>query len=455
MKPIIILFLATAAGAIAPSTGHGAAVPLRVRMMDDPRVRALTEELKRAELAANYEYFFTSRKIDNVARGKLIDALLGYEIEQENIRIERMAGPKSGSLTTVEAQSNAGRRGQAKAALLAAETAVFDAEGIAHWRQFERALPARLSVARFAGGATLLGMPLNAEDSERLTDLIAQACTPYVAGGKVELPAVDWSAVDAAAGKFLSAEQMEIFRATDLSLRWINAQSAALQTVLVTEAEANRPPPSTVDPEAVGRAFLAAHPELTELMMKVRLAAIRGQNLLLYQELRLKSADIAKFEHTLLDGAEGTMASLIWPRSTVKMTLRMGAASSSGEQAQRLITLLGREGYAKYMSGEFALAGGAAAEIAAALCFTASPLTTEQARRSARVLAEERQKGASVESRRAPQEYWTVVAARAREFLSTGQMVPLRTLQLRDELQAARRKAGRTRAPDRGPSKKP
>jgi hypothetical protein len=201
------------------------------------------------------------------------------------------------------------------------------------------------------------------------------------------------------------------------------------------------------DANEAGRAFLAAHPELARALKDQRRASIAGQYFVLWRELGLTEAQIVEFEQIVLDGPEsamivGTPDGSGWGW----IALRPGEGRTAHETSQRLLQLLGREGYEKLMSGVFAVAGSSQAEIASALYFTNDPLSAEQAKKLARAILEEDQGLPRGQPRPTPALYWAGVAERAREFLTPRQVEALTLRRAREEYQLAQQNAAKASA---------
>jgi RNA polymerase sigma factor (sigma-70 family) len=217
----------------------------------------------------------------------------------------------------------------------------------------------------------------------------------------------------------------------------IAAQESLGRVRLTTSSDANE----------AGRAFLAAHPELARALKDQRRASIAGQYFVLWRELGLTEAQIVEFEQIVLDGPEsamivGTPDGSGWGW----IALRPGEGRTAHETSQRLLQLLGREGYEKLMSGVFAVAGSSQAEIASALYFTNDPLSAEQAKKLARAILEEDQGLPRGQPRPTPALYWAGVAERAREFLTPRQVEALTLRRAREEYQLAQQNAAKASA---------
>ena len=385
-------------------------------LMNDPRASALALYLKRAELEVSYGPFFAEEKLSANERIKFVEAIAPHELEREAARNWFRGRGASAD----ETKAAAAREREAGVQLRAAKFTVLGAEAFARLQTYDRTRSVRdLSVSRFAGGAALIDAAVTARQAEQLLEAMAMTSASYRAGGKLELAEVDWTSVDEQSGTFLSEKQRELLTKTDLSLRW--------------SSESMRRP-ALVAAEAMQRGALIPGQVAGLASPESRRAVIAGENFRFYVELRLKPAEVAEFERILLEQKPA------------------GPSRGTDDRAQKLLKLLGRAGYEKYLSGEFGLAGSPAAQVAGMLYFTPAPLTAEQGRRFARVLTEERAKAKMAKSPRSPREQWAVVSERSREFLGEEQLGALRVLQLREELQAARQEAQKYRAA--GDSKK-
>jgi hypothetical protein len=80
--------------------------------------------------------------------------------------------------------------------------------GYRDFQDFKRSLPARNVVDTFVGKAAVTGVPIAAEQAERLTEAFAQASPEFIQGGRVTT--LDWETAFSRAETILSEAQMAI-----------------------------------------------------------------------------------------------------------------------------------------------------------------------------------------------------------------------------------------------------
>ena len=219
------------------------------RLKNDPELQVLRFKERREEMARSYGPLFTGLKLTRAEKDRLLDASIAFETTELDLRAIGENGDGISNAATI-----ANLKTKAKAELQAAELAVLGPDGLQELKNYDRSLPARDLVAKFAGGAALAGIAVTPEQASALTQAIADTSPAYQAGKKVEGDAfkssdrtlalvssnlIDWKAVDSRVRGILSPEQMKLFVGTDLTMRWTQAQLSA-QAALVAESQRGR-----------------------------------------------------------------------------------------------------------------------------------------------------------------------------------------------------------------------
>lgn len=425
-KSIFVIVLGWGLGSAGAATQNvGASEALVDGVALAARVSELERQAKREEIAVIYGPLFQQLKWGGKLTDRVLEVMTVDELGQRNAWLH-------GSPIVASASERAENlRDHARADL----QTMLDEAGRSALQGFRRLIPARMMVARFAGGAARLGVPLSIPQAEELTRVIAGASERYREGKAVEPAQVNWSAVDKAARAILSVEQWEFFVTTDLSWRWMVGLGLAMNQALATGELAKAMPDASADPAEAGRKFLMDHPNLAVRLQESLRARIRGRYLLVYRELGLSPEKVAEFERIELAGPNNVMN--LKRQGT---TLRLGPEQelSRSEQTRLKRELLGHDGYEKLMSGEFELMFSPVSEVASALSLSANPLTAAQAGRLASVISDARRESGWRNSPRATADYWAKVVTQAREFMSSEQIAALDLPRLRDELQAMR-----------------
>jgi len=96
-------------------------------------------------------------------------------------------------------------------ALDRAEKELLGEDGFQQLHEYERSLPARDFVASVAEQLYYTDTPLTADQASKLTQFLADNCTPYKNGGKVAMDNTDWPAVLHDLGTVLAPKQCTAF----------------------------------------------------------------------------------------------------------------------------------------------------------------------------------------------------------------------------------------------------
>lgn len=251
-------------------------------------------------------------------------------------------------------------------------------------------------------------------------------------------------AVAAALVVGVATRQWSAVRALEAELHAAQEEAGSLQARLgvrkpssgfTSSAPVESSPASVavVDPwaeiRAKGDAFLAAHPDIRELLVHSQRARIRGKYLPLYRELSLTEDRIAALEALLL-GSSG--------KAWREFPLFVGEHFTPQERDRRLRDLLGEDGFARYSA---ARAGGGgedvAQQLAAQLAYTDAPLAGEEAI-VVRDIIDEARASAGSEG-----DYWELAWPRLRKALSPAQLDGLLSIRAQFRYRATQAADGR------------
>ena len=108
-------------------------------------------------------------------------------------------------------------------------------------QEYERRIPLRNSVVRpFAGAAALEGVPITADQGERMMDALVAAGGDDVSGSRQDLAGIDWDSFEGKVGQILSPAQLHVFRNvspdTGFTSRWDARLQAEVRRAFDAEA---------------------------------------------------------------------------------------------------------------------------------------------------------------------------------------------------------------------------
>lgn len=187
----------TLADAVATKTDAVVTNPMDL-VRSDPELRALYLKGKRAEFATTYGPLFRTLNLSPVQIARFLEIAM----KREKLQID-LEPARSGREAVVA---------KAATALIADGEADFDRAmldllgepGAQQLAEFQRTLPARDLVARFAGTAVLANLPVTPAQADSLIQLLVQAST---GSGRI-----GWSAVDGQLGGILSPDQVALLQ---------------------------------------------------------------------------------------------------------------------------------------------------------------------------------------------------------------------------------------------------
>jgi RNA polymerase sigma factor (sigma-70 family) len=187
------------------------------------------------------------------------------------------------------------------------------------------------------------------------------------------------------------------------------------------------------DPVTQGDAFMVRHPEVRRALHEWTVARVNLRYGALYKNLRLTPGQITQFQTLMLEKF-GKFGPPLGSNGEV-LELRAGNGLSENDVSKGLRELVGEDGYRKYI--EFERMGTAqmfTEQIASALCFTDTPLTTHQTDELINIMATSQ---AATDASKARRFDWDAVTAKAQGVLAPPQLAALTGMRAQDEFQQA------------------
>jgi len=212
----------------SPSTSAVTAALMRENLFKEPRLQALYLNSGRSRLASEFGPFYVTQRLSP------------EQVEQFEVAMLRRQEQLMDLAAIGESQGAEGRSAvatlqkQIREENDAALRAILGAESLRQMQDYQRAASPRMFVKQLAGTAVVEGEPLNAQQAERLTQVLANASARYPTGGGADLRAIDWDAADAQAQSVLTPMQFELFK--NARTRAEMQLDAALQRALEREA---------------------------------------------------------------------------------------------------------------------------------------------------------------------------------------------------------------------------
>lgn len=176
-------------------------------LAQDPKLQALSIAARRARFESTYGPFARMQRLAPEQVSRLGDAQGRFDAMQQDLMItawEQKLSPKDPAIATLQRQ--------AAEELRAAQIETLGEDGYAQLANYERALPARAIVQRFAGAMSIADQPLTAEQANQMTQLMADASAGSGGGGRLNTSAIDWTLVDQRAASILSERQLTLFK---------------------------------------------------------------------------------------------------------------------------------------------------------------------------------------------------------------------------------------------------
>ena len=208
-----------------PETGN----PRRL-VLDDPRLQVLWLAQGQTRVAREYQPFYAARHLVPDQIEKLQAAMIQRQEQLMDLAgASTTEGPQArDAIETLRTNINADYE--------AAARSIIGNDGWEELRNYERARPAWALVERLAGAAAVDGVPITAEQAEKMSRAVAAASARFENGGSVELATVAWEKADAVAREVLTPTQFELYWQ---GLRAESQLDAAIARALAAEKPTN------------------------------------------------------------------------------------------------------------------------------------------------------------------------------------------------------------------------
>lgn len=194
--------------ALVPPAPASRARTLTEIIAHDPAAEVLMLRWQREISALEFGPFFRSRNLTP-------DQLKRFQDEWVNHAAQIIDVQAAGRVTNADPAAIKALRDKVNADSEAALIEIFGADTYREFREFQQTLPLRnIVVMAFAGAAALEGVPITAEQGQRLYDAGLSAAGISAASGLGSGPMtarIDWDRLDAAARQILTPAQYALF----------------------------------------------------------------------------------------------------------------------------------------------------------------------------------------------------------------------------------------------------
>jgi hypothetical protein len=206
-----------------PQSGGQQATDWRAVVIRDPKLQSLFLDALRAETADRYRMLYAQYKLtpEQIVR-----------FEAATVKMQETEMDLYGVMQSADAET----RKTARTVAAKAQQEYFEvvrellgSDGPQVLRDYMRASGVRQVVAGFAVGAALAGVPINAEQAQRITQLAASASPAYQKGGYADARAVDWVALEPQFNQILTPAQAAAFQNALGTPAILNTLTKALQ----------------------------------------------------------------------------------------------------------------------------------------------------------------------------------------------------------------------------------
>jgi len=167
----------------------------------------------RSDVDTQYGPFYRLQHLTKEQTDALAEALFQRQLRYDQADADKQMGGSDAGAQAARVSANA--------ELAASVEEVLGADLCEQFRLYECQRPAWDYIGNLGGMMAEVDMPLSLEQSARLADAMAKANPSFQNGAMVNLKIFsteeDWDAVDAAAADFLTPEQLDFFKKTDVS----------------------------------------------------------------------------------------------------------------------------------------------------------------------------------------------------------------------------------------------
>jgi hypothetical protein len=172
-----------------------------------PEIQVLMLQSGRNQAMLNYDDLFRQLGASEAQSTKFGDNFAAWQEREMDLTAVMRQQDEAGKRTTAELQR------QARVEYEQAQLRSLGEEGYRRLQEYDRTIEVRSTLIRgFAGGAAIAGIPLTAEQSERLVAAgIESAPNGATLPAESLLPAIDWEVFDAKARAILTPAQFQYF----------------------------------------------------------------------------------------------------------------------------------------------------------------------------------------------------------------------------------------------------
>jgi hypothetical protein len=181
---------------------------LNLEDQKDPKVQVVLLASLRARLVTSYALLFRMLGLSPVQIEKFQD--IAVQREEQNLDLNAILSAEASANTILSSDTwNAVTKlkAQAETDYQVAQRELLGAAGFQQFQEYERTSAVRNIASGLAGAAVMAGIPFTAQQTERLTQVLANASDSYQSGGLASKETVDWGLVDTQAQQILSESQ--------------------------------------------------------------------------------------------------------------------------------------------------------------------------------------------------------------------------------------------------------
>jgi hypothetical protein len=199
--------------AAVPARKQSVDVALQQKIRDfrnDPKEQLRQLAARRLALGSIYGPLFRSLSLSPAQSERFLDVTLkGEERQMDLSAVMRSQGLSEDDPMVAKL------RGESDAEIQAALRELLGQAGYRQAQDYGRTSVVRELVSGLAGAAAVAGVPINAQQAEQLTYLLANASSRYRSGGPAEVAEIEWDKIDTPARAILSESQLTLFKTVE------------------------------------------------------------------------------------------------------------------------------------------------------------------------------------------------------------------------------------------------
>lgn len=209
----------------------------------DPKIQVSQLASRRSKVRSTYELLFRTLGLSPAQIEKFQE--IAARLEAQKMDLNAILGEEVKANQVIsEGTWSAVKKLQAKADAdyQSAQRELLGETGYRQLQDYERTSPVRTMVSGLAGTAVLAGLPISAQQAERLTQVLANASSEYQQGRTASLATVDWNLVDAQASDILTESQLSLFKTAEPAEggRYGSLYSTALSNAMKADFDRKR-----------------------------------------------------------------------------------------------------------------------------------------------------------------------------------------------------------------------